>query len=54
MRNRYPGTCYKCGKSVEPGKGFFERYKGIWVVQCAIHSRANQMKEEMDNAIRSR
>lgn len=34
MRNRYPGTCYKCGKHVDVGFGFFERYHGSWRVQC--------------------
>ncbi len=34
MRNRYPGTCYKCGKYVDVGFGFFERYHGSWRVQC--------------------
>ena len=33
MRNRYPGKCYKCGKPVEPGEGYFERHKGGWRVQ---------------------
>ena len=34
MRNSYPGYCYKCGKYVEPGFGFFERHCGHWRVQC--------------------
>lgn len=34
MRNRYPGTCYKCGCQVPIGYGFFERYKGGWRVKC--------------------
>ena len=25
MRNKYPGTCYRCGKRVEVGDGHFER-----------------------------
>lgn len=25
MRNRFPGTCYRCGGYVEAGKGHFER-----------------------------
>ena len=25
MRNRYPGKCYWCGKTVEKGKGHFEK-----------------------------
>ena len=26
MRNRYPGTCYRCGKTVLAGQGYFERF----------------------------
>ena len=33
MRNKYPGKCYKCGKIVEIGAGFFERYQGKFRVQ---------------------
>lgn len=25
MRNKYPGTCYRCGKRVEAGQGHFEK-----------------------------
>ena len=25
MRNRFPGTCYRCGERVEAGEGHFER-----------------------------
>ena len=39
MRNRYPGTCYKCGEYVPVGYGFFEKVhdhsqRGKWRVQC--------------------
>lgn len=36
MRNKYGGTCYYCGKYVNPNEGHFERYKGGW---RTIHSR---------------
>lgn len=42
MRNRHPGTCYRCGRRVEAGEGHFERFKGGWRVQhanCAIEYR---------------
>lgn len=26
MRNRYPGTCYRCGKTVATGEGHFEKW----------------------------
>ena len=28
MRNRYKGTCYYCGKTVEVGAGHFEKIIG--------------------------
>lgn len=42
MRNRYPGTCYRCGGRVEVGDGHFERFRGGWRTQhatCAIQFR---------------
>jgi hypothetical protein len=39
MRNKYVGTCYRCGKTVGVGKGHFERHQGSWRTQhaeCAI------------------
>lgn len=39
MRNRHPGTCYRCGERVEVGEGHFERFQGGWRTQhasCAI------------------
>jgi hypothetical protein len=43
MRNRHPGTCYRCGKLCTAGDGHFERHAGGWRVQhadCAIAHRA--------------
>ncbi len=42
MRNRFPGTCYRCGEHVAAGDGHFERLAGQWRVQhatCAIECR---------------
>ena len=42
MRNKYAGTCYRCGKTVAPGDGHFERHQGGWRTQhasCAIKHR---------------
>ena len=42
MRNRYAGTCYRCGQRVEPGEGHFERHSRGWRTQhaeCAIAYR---------------
>lgn len=34
-RNQYVGTCYRCGLTVEPGTGHFERHEGKWRTQHA-------------------
>lgn len=42
MRNRFPGTCYRCQGHVPTGEGHFERLAGHWRVQhatCAIEFR---------------
>lgn len=43
MRNKYAGTCYRCGQTVEPGLGHFERWPGHgWRTQhadCALWFR---------------
>lgn len=47
MRNKFPGTCYRCGKPVAAGAGHFERNAGRWRTQhadCAIIAR-NQKSE---------
>lgn len=41
-RNRFAGTCYRCGNRVEVGEGHFERFRGSWRTQhaeCAIKFR---------------
>jgi hypothetical protein len=48
MRNKYPGTCYRCGKTVEAGAGHFERHNGGWRTQhagCAISGRQERIWE---------
>ncbi len=50
MRNKHPGTCYRCKFRVEAGQGHFERHVGGWRVQhadCAI--KARQAKQEQQN-----
>lgn len=42
MRNKHPGTCYRCNLRVEGGQGHFERHKGGWRTQhaeCAIKAK---------------
>jgi hypothetical protein len=47
MRNKHPGTCYRCNQRVEVGQGHFERHAGGWRTQhadCAI--KAKQAKQQ--------
>lgn len=30
MRNRFPGKCFRCGGTVEPGKGYMLGKPGDW------------------------
>ncbi len=53
MRNKYPGTCYRCGKTVETGAGHFERHNGGWRTQhagCAISGRQERIREQSSHA----
>ena len=38
MRNKFGGSCYKCGLPVTPGIGHFERHAGRWRVRHGLHS----------------
>ena len=47
MRNKYAGTCYKCGETVAPGAGHFERKEGRWLtihVSCVIEQRKEKSR----------
>lgn len=47
MRNKFPGTCFRCGELVEVGAGHFERTGDHWRVQhagCAIKFRGQPEK----------
>ncbi|PER55777.1 hypothetical protein CN495_08470 [Bacillus thuringiensis] len=51
VRNKYAGTCYRCGGHVGVGEGHFERYKGGWRTQhasCAIQHRELKRKREQE------
>lgn len=54
MRNKFAGTCYRCGKKVEVGEGHFERHAGKWRTQhakCAIehrHSEDDEMEQDAE------
>ncbi len=52
MRNKYPGVCYRCGRTVEKGAGHFERHKGGWRTQhaeCAIKHREEKLNHQKSN-----
>ena len=60
MRNKYPGTCYVCGKQVMPNEGHFERLspkeqniRGVrWRVQCKEHAKkfiSNKIKKGVNS-----
>lgn len=62
MRNMYPGTCYKCGKRMPTGHGFFERANYLehgrkWRVQCVECADGRKVKDtdrEVKRAVRLR
>lgn len=47
-RNRFSGTCYRCGARVEPNEGHYERHNGGWRTQhaeCAIAYRWSNVRQ---------
>lgn len=56
-RNKYPGTCYCCGKQVPTGYGHFERHNGQWrikCVKCASGRIVHDTDKEVKKAIKLR
>lgn len=56
MRNKYEGTCYRCGQRVEAGDGHFEKVVGTnqWRTQhasCAIKYRGTDLERESEEEI---
>lgn len=56
MRNRFEGTCYKCGCHVPVGYGFFERvsfreHGRKWRVQCVKCADGRDVKPD-DNEVK--
>jgi len=52
MRNRFPGTCYRCNKPVAVGAGHFERHNRGWRTQhatCAIEARKAKYTKQQTN-----
>lgn len=57
MRNRYPGTCYRCGGVVPAGAGHFERQFGAWKVQhaeCAVKYRGTDVGVDLEAKARQK
>lgn len=51
MRNKYAGTCYRCGKRVEVGEGHFEKTATGWRTQhasCAIKYRGTDHGHDLE------
>jgi hypothetical protein len=49
MRNRFACVCYRCGKTVMPGAGHFERQGNGWRTQhadCCIKARAEKYEAQ--------
>ena len=52
MRNKFTGTCYRCGGRVEIGEGHFERFRNGWRTQhasCAIEHRGTPDPEREED-----
>jgi len=50
MRNRFPGSCYRCHDNVEVGAGHFEKFRHGWRLQhaeCAVAYRGSGMSARM-------
>lgn len=57
MRNKYADYCYKCGKYVPVGYGFFERHwDGYrkWRVQCVECCDGRKVKDNDPEVERAR
>lgn len=58
MRNKFPGTCYRCGMIVEIGDGHYERTKNHgWRTQhadCAIRWRNVSPAPSREEALAAR
>lgn len=44
-RNKFPGTCYCCGKHTPVGFGHFERHKGGWRIKCVKCASGRTVRE---------
>lgn len=49
MRNKFPGICYWCHKTVVKGAGHFEKHKSGWrTIHAACVFEQRKEKEEND------
>lgn len=54
MRNRHPGTCYRCGQRVEPGDGHFERLHWRRIERLGLKPSTRWITQHAECAIRYR
>lgn len=61
MRNMFPGYCYKCGRYVPTGYGFFEKVprklragRAKWRVQCVECADGRKVAESDEAVISTR
>jgi len=51
MRNKFTGNCYRCGKLVEIGEGYFEkkfRQPGFRVQHVECCKKARELREKQN------
>jgi hypothetical protein len=52
MRNRFAGPCYRCGKTVEAGQGFFERPDPKRRVKFNLHPSVKWLTQHKECSVR--
>jgi hypothetical protein len=55
VRNKYPGPCYRCKKTVPAGVGHFERSHGKWLLihaECVFEQRREKQGASMSQHTR--
>ncbi len=54
MRNKFAGTCYRCGKPVAAGAGHFEKVSSVQAKKWGVPMNAKWMVQHDTCAIRFR
>ena len=52
MRNRFAGTCYRCGKTVEPGAGFFEKVNSKRLAALGLHTTTKFITQHKECSVK--